>query len=477
MNNLCKGIALLLLACASITSPSCNNIPSIDPTKKQTVTRWVNWVGVIDKKSDSNQRKAIIDSVKEQLRKVNSLLYPGTDSTSPPITYTLFKRLQDSLGTNAKFYLDSVRERMCNCGDSLLFNVVADLIFEGTSGSVGGTQVPPPTKPGVQGLDVLANNDMVSDPGVFNAVINNGNPLKFRPGYKSENTAVIAIVDTGLDTLLFAPANRKDILWNGPNGSKNFVEGANVNDYRDDHVIRHGSVVTGIALNSFYKMTKSYALPKVMALKALDQNGKGNIFDIVCAINYAIINHATAINLSLGYYGEANPSLEYYLRQSKIDSIPVITAAGNTSGQRDTATSVCEDQINNSNELKPGHLFYPACSNNPESFLVIAVTGFSSPGIPCFYQNYSKEYVNLAVLNRLSETNCCSYTLDFINSPFSLEGSSFATPVVSGEVAAVIMKSGKDVSANAYVRRLNALSAPVTGSNPEVTIQNMYIPY
>jgi hypothetical protein len=133
--------------------------------------------------------------------------------------------------------------------------------------------------------------------------------------------------------------------------------------------------------------------------------------------------------------------------------------------------------INSANELKPGHLFYPACSNNQEYFLVISVTGFSSPGIPCFYQNYSREYVNLGVNNRFTDLNCCSYKLDFIANPFTLEGSSFATPVVSGQVAAEIMKMGKDRTANAYIRKLNVLSAPVTGANPQVTLNNNYIRY
>jgi subtilisin family serine protease len=270
---------------------------------------------------------------------------------------------------------------------------------------------------------------------------------------------------------------RKNLLWNGPGGSRNFILNANVNDYNDDHPVRHGTAVAAIAMNSFYDASNNTMLPKLMVLKALDNNGEGRLFEFCCALSYAVENHATVVNASLGYYGTDNSVLDHYAGKSNHDSIPIVAAAGNDTSAR--FKSYCFNGLNPQDLLiNPERMFYPAClASNVKAYPVISVTGFRTPGVPCYYQNYSSEYVTMGVFNDSLERSCCAYSLPFFRPGLTIEGSSFATPVVSGRLALQISRMGRRPNVPGYISLLSVLNPLPPLASLAVTQGNQYIRY
>jgi len=69
--------------------------------------------------------------------------------------------------------------------------------------------------------------------------------------------------------------------------------------------------------------------------------------------------------------------------------------------------------------------------------------------------------------------SCCGFSLPFINSSYVLDGSSFATPVISGQLGYKIYKGGARSNTTAYMQLLQPQKTP-TGF---VTWDGQYITY
>jgi hypothetical protein len=236
----------------------------------------------------------------------------------------------------------------------------------------------------------------------------------------------------------------------------NFVPTGPSTDFKDIDPVRHGSAVAAIALNSFYAASAKDGkprLPRLMVLRALDGTGMGNTFSVSCAMSYAIRHRVKLINASLGYWNAENNVINHYLQLSARHQIPVIAAAGNDPRQH--TEGLCDQGINWHNRLRPGNMFYPACQSIDSQYCVVSVTGLSSPQHPCRYQNFSSRYVSVGVVNTDSSNSCCGFSLSFINKNYQLDGSSFATPVISGELGYQIMLKGRQSSPASYVDLLN----------------------
>lgn len=443
-----------------------------------TIHNIVNWVSLFKPTTTAAIRTATLEKLKEELRAVNSKEVPGErDSVANPIKYYLYHYFVDSLKLGREFSLVDVQEYHCNCDDSLLWNLTAGIRTD-SSGLSYPNPTPPPSKTKVQGdpFDALTRNDPMKDPKQPLSVLVPGARLNFPAGYSVSQNSVIAIIDTGIDTVRLDERLKANVLTGREGGSRNMMTGHNPFTFRDDHVMRHGTAVTAVAMNSFYNESGSKQLPKILSLKALDSTGSGNLFDFICALSYAIQQRVSVINASMGYYGEPNEILEKYLRKSTSDSIPVIAAAGNDTSAH--TSSDCFNQLNASNLLNnPGHLFFPACNAFEKYNLdVISVTGFSAPGMPCYYQNYSNAFVTLAVMNQRAETGCCNYSIPFIDNRIPVSGSSFATPVVSGKLAYRLSGRDRIIGVRNYLAVMGGvINAPPGGS--QVTMNNNYITY
>ena len=315
-------------------------------------------------------------------------------------------------------------------------------------GSSGNTIPPPPPGTGGSGDTVSLNMTMYPDTliqdgkYVYN-IIEKKVPLTI---VNVDKKKILAVMDTGLDPRLFPPGFDK-LLWTDPKSritlrNFQFYHNHRPLDYMlDDDAHLHGTAVISVALQEFERAPGNPNNPKpmIMVLKVLDERGHGNTFSVSCGLSYAIQKKATLVNASLGYYSHGIPDsiLLHYVRLcnvAKPASIPILAAAGNTPGKHD-ASFLCNPAPSR-NKLTKINTFDPA-SFSKQFPNVISVTTLQNDSTPCFYQNYSNEYVNVGVANG-SGASCCKFAVPFL--PFGYEGSSFATPFISGKMMACLME-------------------------------------
>jgi thermitase len=130
----------------------------------------------------------------------------------------------------------------------------------------------------------------------------------------------VAVIDTGIDLThpafvgRLAPANE----W------KDFVDG----DATPQEVgttsnagYGHGTGVAGIILQVAPKAT-------ILPLRVLDQNGSGDLDNVIAAIDWAVANGAQVINLSLGS-AQNQTSLNAELEYAASKKVYVVASAGN----------------------------------------------------------------------------------------------------------------------------------------------------
>ncbi len=357
-------------------------------------------------------RADAIAAIRDSLIKYYLINYPGI---TPKFDFSLF----------------------CIC-DSSLYNLNIRFV-DGAGESVSS---PPPPPPGPNGSGDFLNVLQITQNIPIVELLDDDSII---PGKKEiigearqvSTNAVLAVIDTGLDTTLFKSGMDK-LIWR-KNGQQrtifNFLPGGNIDRIEDDHKQKHGTAVTAFALQNIGLAT---AYPKIMVLKALDSFKRGTSFSVSCAMSYAIQNRATLINASLGYYGTSDPILRNYFEKTlkfKPDPIPVFVSAGNVLSTHNP-WEYCKNVTTNDNELGANSkFFYPACFTK-EFSNITAVTSLNAVLRPCFYQNYSMRFVSLGVFNPIP-SRCCQYTVEFKN----YEGSSFATPVASGKMIDCIIRN------------------------------------
>ncbi|MBS1600967.1 MAG: S8/S53 family peptidase [Bacteroidetes bacterium] len=417
----------------------------------------------------------------------NIMFPPNTNSATRQQQVQLIKTYIDNYLAVYGFTA-TYREIYCPC-DSSLFNLNATPL----NGS-GKSYQPPPTPPpptGGSGGDIgyvaSINNSLIVDSAIKKTkddpnYPNNQYTGKFTLAQIPVNEKIFAVMDTGLDPDLFS-TNINQLIWKDAhfptyrNFTFNTASPLTWENGNDDHPGKHGTAVTTIALQSMGNLS-SY--PQIMVLKVLDNNERGTTFNVGCALSYAIKNHATVINASLGYYdfgtNARDTVLSRYLRLCNVagqDSIFVFAAAGNLPLPHDLNT-ICQSPSPAANELKIAststRLFYPACFSDvlPN---VISVTGLKDLNNSCIYQNYSGKYVSLGVPNSRGSQSCCQFYLPSIGSIY--EGSSFATPVASGKLMGQFLRSS-GVTVISLRQSLNAIMQS-SGSLSNVTKNGKYI--
>jgi subtilisin family serine protease len=212
----------------------------------------------------------------------------------------------------------------------------------------------------------------------------------------------VAVIDTGLD--LSHPA-----LIN------NLAPSSEWRDYVDNDTLPndepginltpgkaygHGTAVSGIILQIAPKVT-------ILPLRVLDSKGKGNLDNVVKAIDYAILNGVQVINLSLGSL-KSNISLNQEIAYAKTKGVYVIAAAGNNGKNADyPAKDSSQDQMS-------GFLFGIGSIDDKE-----AISSFSARGEGVYAFAPGEKIYTLYPSNRVTYAT----------------GTSFATPLVSGAFA------------------------------------------
>ncbi len=183
---------------------------------------------------------------------------------------------------------------------------------------------------------------------------------------------------------------------------------------------------------------------KILPVKIHKSNGSGTLFGVLCAIAYAKDRGANIVNASFGFYAARNrlksedkvDSSVYLLKQFvkkylTDNNILFVAAAGNTDDFH-------EDQVYRpSNPLMKRNLdsvsFYPA-SLSRELANVIGVTTVFNARVSGS-QNYSPKVVHAGVNADELIQGKQVFKNPYIQGK-SVDGSSFATPIVTGKVAA-----------------------------------------
>jgi len=479
-----KTLFFLLLLAAALTQTSCHrHFGKGSGPKTNHVSNWVNWNYIFKEGTDSATRRLTIESVVAAVSNVSTRPVDTTKQRPPatyndrrlaatPLTAYLTSYLRRAFRGKSDFFLDSVQVHFCACHDTLLWNLTGNLNIGGSGQSA---PVPPPPPIGASG-DAVSTADSNADIAQSQSPpsLLGGGKVDFGGQPKIADNMVLGIIDSGIDPTLFSSGIFSQLFASDGSGTVNFIPGLPATAFTDDDPVRHGSAVAAIALSAFYGESVKAGkpqLPRLMALKALDNKGRGSTFSVSCALSYAISHKANLINLSLGYPGARDQVIDHFLRLAAQGRIPVVAAAGNTPG--DHTESLCETQINWLHELKNHHMFFPACQSIDPNYCIISVTGQSSPDLPCRYQNFSSRYVGIGVVNKSSPNSCCGFSPAFISSGFTLDGSSFATPVISGQLGFNMLSSGPRNDAASYIQLLH----PLNSSQTPLTWKGEYIIY
>ncbi len=246
------------------------------------------------------------------------------------------------------------------------------------------------------------------------------------------------------------------LFLNEPNGS-----------VVDDNEVKHGTAATFIAINQIKKQILSNQLPKIMSIRAFDKDEKGSIYTVSCALSYAIQHNADYINASWGYFGGQDPVLKRYIYMADSASIRVIAAAGNSPIVHNSSKicPVTSNDLNNLDRLESrDSLFYPACYalEFPNVVSVTQLNGIGKPVYPCYYQNFSSKYITVGAADNSPADPCCIFQIPFLKS--SIEGSSFATPAVTGILMPQITKKSQNIKSF-----IESKYAPSSGTGSTVT--------
>jgi len=258
---------------------------------------------------------------------------------------------------------------------------------------------------------------------------------------------IIGIIDTGVD---WDHPDLNDNIWTNQaevdgvtgidddaNGYVDDIRGWDFinddNDPNDDN--SHGTHVAGIAAaesNNGIGITGIAWNARIMPVKMLQSSGRGSSSDLAVAIDYSAQNGATVINMSLGSYGESQ-TVKIALENAYAFAV-LVAAAGNNGYKVDRPYP----------PWPPYAPMYPACYG-----FVIGVEATTQSGSRAGFSNFDPTgpiltndgfYWNEFGHNYEIRAPGVEIYSTFPNGNYnSLNGTSMASPIVSGAVA--LMKS------------------------------------
>lgn len=299
----------------------------------------------------------------------------------------------------------------------------------------------------------------------------------------------VAVLDTGIDTdriihpkFRWTNAKEKSGKANSDDDGNCYEDDSlgwnfrtNTPDVKDGNRGRHGTLISHYILNEFAKSEANTV--EIMTLKTHDDDGKGDLFSSICAIHYAMENGANIINASWGFYyyggyygsaGRPQPYLDSLITKIlRKRGILFVAAAGNKIDAQDIIAQntyfVSSDRLR---DLEY-HKFYPAILSQQADNNVVTVTTADTTGVSPT-QNYSSKYVDVGAMPDQTTTAWMMFRVPFKGPVDYVSGSSFATAIVTGKIAANLPKSFYVANINKTVV-LTKIEAPTVGVAPLIT--------
>ncbi|NLW46214.1 MAG: S8 family serine peptidase [Firmicutes bacterium] len=138
---------------------------------------------------------------------------------------------------------------------------------------------------------------------------------------------IVAVLDTGI-----AP-NHEDLKDNLVSGYDCVDGDPDPSDLKNGHGTHVAGIIGAITNNQYGTAGVGWNVVKIMPIRVLDSEGKGDTLTLVEGINKAIENEGVkVINLSLGQPGKIDETLEKAINDALDANITVIAAAGNEGG-------------------------------------------------------------------------------------------------------------------------------------------------
>jgi subtilisin family serine protease len=246
-------------------------------------------------------------------------------------------------------------------------------------------------------------------------------------GLYSGTDVIVAVLDTGID--MGHPVltdvrlegldvvNQDRIPQDGPEQGE--VGGP---------AVGHGTHVSGV-------IARLAPESKLLPIRILDVDGRGSTFDLAFAIDWAVKQGATVINMSLGADADTKV-LAAAIAAAHARGVVLVAAAGND----DTSTPQ-----------------YPAAYPG-----VLAIAAVDQEGQKAPFSNYGADWVDLATPGvGITSTVPVSGTILYA----TWSGTSMAAPFAAG-AAALVYQNDPTLSADGVMQRLISSGQPLTATNP-----------
>ncbi|MFH0988307.1 MAG: S8 family serine peptidase [Parcubacteria group bacterium] len=270
---------------------------------------------------------------------------------------------------------------------------------------------------------------------------------------KGSATVVVAVIDTGVD--LNHPDLTGNIWTNGreipgdaiDNEGNGFIDDSHgwnfvknnakpsptLSGSANFEAVSHGTFVSGLiaaAQDNGHGISGVAPGVRIMPLVALDENGYGNSANVAKAIDYAVANGASIINLSFGGY-EYSSALKKSIDNAYRQGVLIVAASGNM------------EKGNTAGRDLTKHPVYPVCydrDSDVNKVLGVIATDLKHKVAP--FTNYGEGCIDIAApgvdlislnYHDAGYAQLRGYVADH------WQGSSFATALVSG--AAALLKS------------------------------------
>lgn len=255
---------------------------------------------------------------------------------------------------------------------------------------------------------------------------------------KTIRKAIIAVIDTDIyiehNDFYNIWKNMDEISEDGIDNDKNgyiddlagwnFVENNSTLFDDNDDTANHGTAVVGIlsAKSNRYIGVLNNSLCEVMPIKALSgRTLKGNIDNVIKAIEYAEDNGAVVCCLSIATYNY-NKKLNDTIRKS---NMIFVVASGNDGYKLDDNLKI-----------------YPACIDSDN---IISVADVRCDGKLSAMSNYSNEYIDVAAPGS-------DIVSTYPNNKYGyVSGTSFAVPFVSGLAGMIYSSSAYELSSSEII--------------------------